>query len=273
MVYEFQTLWIQDGKIDEIDTNAFAGLPYVTNLLIVNCELKKPPQLNLLKGNLTYLSLDYNSINGFSQNYFRGFLALQFFGADRNCLTSIPSINELASHLQTLTVTFNRISAVTGEWCENDTIYESLNSLQLEGNYIISVEARIIKILPNMKFLDLSVNFITHFEDPSQYLVERSWKFTIALAMNPLDCRSHLAWVVSVPQVVGDATCKTPVCLNGSALHAMSMFPLKLTFNTLLFCCDDIVLFNEMIRSISTYPTVWLTHSRARKRGATLCTK
>ena len=53
MVHEFQNLWIQDGKIDEIDTNSFAGLPYVTNLLIVNCELKKPPQLNLLKGNLT----------------------------------------------------------------------------------------------------------------------------------------------------------------------------------------------------------------------------
>ena len=109
-------------------------------------------------------------------------------------------------------------------WREKDTIYQSLIVLRLKENNIASVDAGIMKALPKIKLLNLEVNSITHFEDPTFYLFGRSWKYTIALSYNPLDCRSHLAWVISARQVVGEATCSTPFCLNGSALHAMSMY-------------------------------------------------
>ena len=133
-------------------------------------------------------------------------------------------MNELASHLRILDLSFNKITELTGGWREKDTIYQSLIVLRLKENSVTSVDAGIMKALPKIKLLNLEVNSITHFEDPTNYLFGRSWKYTIALSYNPLDRRSHLAWVVSARQVVSDATCNTPFCLNGSALRAMSMY-------------------------------------------------
>ena len=228
----FQSLYIRDGRIANIDINAFAGLPNLTTLHINHCEWKNPPQLNPLKWNLRYLSLNNNNITGFPQDYWHVFMSLERFTVRRNSLACIPLFNALASHLHGLDVSFNRITDLNGRWRENDTVYESLAFLGLTGNNITSVDAEIMKVLPNMALLDLSKNSITHFEDPTQYLVGRSWQYTVDLGENPLDCGSHLAWVVSTREVVGNATCSTPVCVSGIALHEMSKYTRRPTYNT-----------------------------------------
>ena len=193
--------------------NALDGLAYIRKLIINNCELKKPPQLNLLRGNLRYSFVDHNSIPGFSMDYFRGFRDLEHFVASNNFLTAIPSVNELASHLRFLDLNFNTITEVSGEWRENDTVYDLLLKFGLRGNNIASVDTGFVKTLPIIMYLDLKQNTITHFEHPTLHLTGRLWKYTFALSQNPLDCGSHLAWVVFVGQVVKDATRETPVCV------------------------------------------------------------
>ena len=84
-----------------------------------------------------------------------------------------------------------------------------------------------MKALPGITMLDLRENSITHFEDPTQYLVGRSWQYTVDLGENPLDCESNLAWVVSAWHVLGDAICSTPVCVNGSAIRTMSKYRVR----------------------------------------------
>ena len=232
----FLTLRIWNGKIKRIDINAFSGLPNITPLLINNCELKKLPKLNTLKRNLKSFSLSYksfslsyNNISDFSLDYFHGFMFI--FGASRNSLTSIPAINELASHPGTLELMSNRIADVEGRWRGNDTVYESLTFLGLGDNQMTSIDAVMIKALPSIRLLDLTENLITHFEDPTEYLLQISSKYTIALSENPLACSSHLVWVVSVRPVVVGATCNTPACVTGIALEAMSEYILHWTAN------------------------------------------
>ena len=220
---EFQYLYIRGGKLEKIDGNAFAVLPNLTRLSFTNCELKRPPQLNPLKRNLEYLSFNQNSITEFPRDYFQDFLTLKDFVCNSNLLTSIPSFNILASELHNLYLVTNGITDVAGEWRDNETVYERLIDLVLRGNNITSVDARIMKALPNIKFLDLRKNSITHFEDSTRYLLEKFGRYTIALGQTPLDCGSHLAWVVSFQQVVG-ATCDTPNCVNGMALNEMSKY-------------------------------------------------
>ena len=164
-------------------------------------------------------------------DYFRGFGDLEHFGASNNFLIAIPSLNEMASHLRLLDLNFNTITEVTGEWRENDTVYSSLVKFGLRRNNIASIDTGFVKALPRIMYLDLKQNAITHFEDPTLYLIGRSWKYTIALSQNPLDCGSNLAWVVSVRQVVKDATCETPACVNGTSLHTMSKYTWSLTCN------------------------------------------
>ena len=195
--------------------------------MIINCELKSPPPLKPLKRNLKYLSLNYNNLSRFPWDYFYGFLALGHFSAKKNLLTLVPSMNEVAPHLRILELDFNIITEATGKWRENGTLYESLIKLTLRGNNIVSVDAGLMKALPGITMLDLRENSITHFEDPTQYLVGRSWEYTVDLGENPLDCESHLAWVVSAWHVLGDATCSTPVCVNGSAIHTMSKYRVR----------------------------------------------
>ena len=221
---QFQTLRVQDGEINKIDSHAFSGLPNLTTLLINNCDLKKPPQLNPLKRNLISLSLNYNSICDFPLEYFHGFLSLEIFGVGWNSLSSIPSVNELASHLSYLMLMSNQITDVVGRWRENDTVYARLTVLQLEGNNITSIDAGIVKALPSIKVLYLAKNSIKHFEDPTRYVDGISWNCQIDLSKNPLDCGSHLSWVASLQQVAFDGTCNTPGCVNGTALHAMSEY-------------------------------------------------
>ena len=215
------------GEIKIMDGNAFSGLPNLTTLLINSCELKKPPTLHLVKRTLISFSLNYNRVSDFPLDYFHSFLSLEIFSVSWNSLTSIPAINYLATHLKNLGLASNRISDVDGKWRGNDTLYERLLVLWLNGNNITSVDAGMIKALPSIRFLDLSENSITHFEDPIRYLNGISSQCTISLGKNPLDCGSHLAWVVSRQQVDIDATCNTPLCVTGMALHAMSEYMLS----------------------------------------------
>ena len=239
MFYQFQSVSIMDGRIKTIESNAFSGLPNLIVVLINNCRLKTPPKLHAVKRNLEFLSLNYNHIRDFPMDYFQGFLSLEHFKISWNSLTSIPSINELALHVETLAFSSNLIADVEGTWRENDTVYDRLAVLWLDDNNIKSIDAGMIKVLPNIRHLDLTKNSITHFEDPIRYLNGISSQCTISLGKNPLDCGSHLAWVVSWQQVVVDATCNTPRCVNGIALHTMSEYMLNPSPNSGCLCCHQ----------------------------------
>ena len=224
---KFQRLVISYGRITKIDSNAFSGLPNLTVLFMNYCELKTPPKLYSLKRNLKFLFLDGNCINDFSLDYFHDFLSLENLDVGWNSLTSIPAINELAPHLKKSSFSSNLITDVEGRWRENDTVYDSLTRLWLDGNNIKSIDAGIMKALPSIRYLGLAKNFITHFEDPIRYLNGISSQCTVYLGKNPLDCGSHLVWVFSVQMVLVYATCNTPRCVTGMALHTMSEYMLN----------------------------------------------
>ena len=156
--------------------------------------------------------------------YFHGFWSLETLGADWNSLTFIPSVNELASHLDYLMLTSNQITDDVGRWRENDTVYARLTVLGLEGNSITSIDAKIMKALPSIKLSYLMKNSITQFKDSTWYVDGISCKCEIDLCKKTIDCRSHFAWVASLQQVAFDGTRNTPVLMGRHYMQWVRIF-------------------------------------------------
>ena len=181
----------------------------------------KLPNLQPVKATLCRLTIRSSQFATIPSDYFHGFSKLRSLTLDRGALKSIPPINALAKIIDTLDLNRNEITNLHGDWLES--IYEKLRMLFIANNKIFLVSSQIWKAIPNISSIVIYHNEITHIEDPVLEGPRKS--IHMDLSGSPLDCKSHLTWVVSTSWLsVGYASCNTPFCRKGMPLLSMSKY-------------------------------------------------
>ena len=181
----------------------------------------KLPNLQPVKATLCRLTIRNSKFATIPSDYFHGFSKLRSLTLDRGALKSVPPINALAKTIDTLDLSRNEITNLDGDWLES--IYEKLRGLFIGENKIFVVSSQIWKAIPNISGIVMYHNDITLIEDPVLEGPRKS--IYMNLGGNPLDCTSHLTWVVSTSWLsVHFASCNTPSCRKGMPLLSMSKY-------------------------------------------------
>ena len=188
--------------------------------LIITCP-DKLPNLQPVKATLCRLTIRSGQFATIPLNYFNGFSKLRYLSLDRGALKNVPPINALAKTINTLDLNRNKITNLHGDWLEN--MYGKLRKLFITNDRIFVVSSQIWKGIPNISSIIIYHNDITHIEDPVFEFPRKS--IYMNLGGNPLDCTSHLTWIVSASCLsVLYACCNTPSCRKGMPLLSMSQF-------------------------------------------------
>ena len=181
----------------------------------------KLPNLQPVKATLSRLTIRSSIFATIPSDYFHGFSKLRSLTLDRGALKSVPPINTLAKTIDTLVLNRNEITNLHGDWLES--VYGKLKRLFIGENKIFVVSSQIWKAIPNISSIVIYQNEITHIEDPVLEGPRKS--IYMNLGGNPLDCTSHLTWVVSTNWLsVHYASCNTPSCRRGMPLLSMSKY-------------------------------------------------
>ena len=181
----------------------------------------KLPNLQPVKATLRRLTIRSSQFTTIPSNYFNGLSKLRYLSLDRGALKNVPHISALTKTIDTLGLNRNKITNLHGDWLEN--IYGKLRKLFIINNRIFVVSSQIWKAIPNISSIIIYHNDITHIEDPVFEVPRKS--IYMNLGGNPLDCTSHLTWIVSTSWLsVPYACCNTPSCWKGMPLLSMSKY-------------------------------------------------
>ncbi|XP_061698088.1 toll-like receptor 8 [Syngnathoides biaculeatus] len=175
--------------------------------------------------NLTILDISYNYITKLPDNVYEFFPKnLTVLRISHNSL-SVFRWDKLSHflHLQSLDLSFNVISDVTGM---NFNGTNMLTHLDLSHNRIYHLEDGFLKGAKSLRTLSLSNNMLTLINQSTFQLSPESPIQNLLLGNNPFQCTCHMLdfilWIetsaVRIPRLTTDVTCDAPEKEKGRAL-------------------------------------------------------
>ena len=121
------------------------------------------PPLNPVKHTLKAMRLLQNQITSIPDRYFFGFLKLHIVDLSFNFLRSVSQIYSLSATLRFMYFDSNRLEDFPAS--DHNVTYTVLSTLYLANNKLTEFRENMLKMYPNLRYINLMVNSITWVDD------------------------------------------------------------------------------------------------------------
>ena len=181
-------------------------------------NLYKAPELVPVKPTLLVLRLAYNQLVRFPNEYFEGFLQLEYLDIQSNHLEVVPALGWLTSTLERLDLSHNRITSLEG--LVTQVPFKELDHINLGTNNIRTFDVGILRKMPNLSHLSLARNDLKGIDDYRHF-----FSYIPDVSGNPFHCDPAMAWAIRAKGWgPGAAVCATPWCRKGHVISNMCKY-------------------------------------------------
>ena len=189
IIHIFLGVSIRNSSLQSVEANAFANLPALHDLRLIDGLLTEPPSLQFICKSLIRLDMQRNYISHIDESYFAGCVKLATLCLQKNLLSSMPDISFIARTLMTLNLSENKLG---GTYLYFVMSFPRLRAIYLEFNHLTAFCMQQIKHLPLLSSWSLNNNNIT-FVDFDELQGMPGWLF-LSLYNNPLQCDNDKRW-------------------------------------------------------------------------------
>ena len=219
MLFTFKEIFIYCARLQKIHSDALCGIRNLLVLRLPSNKLTTPPDLYAVKHTLRMLHLNGNYLKQFPINYFRNAVHLYDIDLSNNYLIALPEFHWIEKSLASIHMTKNFI--VTLDPLTARGRYDSLSTINANGNDIIYFNVTHLKNMPNLKNFALGNNNLTSLGDVTLYF---NGTLTMDLDWNPWHCDVTLSWLRGLNLMRTALTCLTPYCCKKKVANNLSEY-------------------------------------------------
>ena len=224
-----------------MDDNAFWGLGNLSQIHILDSDLKYPPSLQSACNVLKLVAVTNADLRTIPADYFQHCQKLHTIDFTNTRLRSFPNISSIAHSIRLVYLSSNLIRSL---YFDPNMYFERLKLLKLNHNRIYALSFDVV-MMPNLRYLLLKTNRLSWFLDPSTW----NWSLVlnrrrngrsldIELGGNPWDC-NNLSWLQRAV-FFDDGEPDGKSCLRKQHTFVLLCNFLKMLTIDTIFLCHDV---------------------------------